>query len=148
MAGKKGNKAHANKTSYPNQKNNKKEPRVIYRKLAKIYENVIEDKGNNITSWQSACLSISWRVTKMDYWCEKTPIFGTYKKEIKEVIISFVNNKALKGDFNPTASIWRMKQLGERDRQEKEITHKGNSPVFQNISEKYDIDKEGNSTEK
>jgi hypothetical protein len=118
MAGKKGNKAHANKTSYPNQKNNRKDPKIIYRKFAEIYNNVITDKGNKITSWQSACLSIGWRVTKMDYWANKTPIFGIYKKEIKEVLISFVDNKALNGDFNPTASIWRMKQLGEIDKQE------------------------------
>jgi hypothetical protein len=37
------------------------------------------------------------------------------KKDIDAAIISKVNKGGLTGDFNPTASIWRMKQLGERD---------------------------------
>jgi len=33
-------------------------------------------------------------------------------------VIAIVNRKALEGDFNATAGIWRMKQLGERDKTE------------------------------
>ena len=41
MAGIKGNKKHANKTSFPNQKNwgNKKHPAVVLRKLSQMIEN-------------------------------------------------------------------------------------------------------------
>ena len=54
MAGKKGNKKHANKTSFPNQKNwrNKKHPAVVLRKLSEMIENARTD--TNILCWQDA----------------------------------------------------------------------------------------------
>lgn len=120
MAGKKGNSAHANSTSYPNQKRNDKNPSVIMRKLNEIRQNALDD--SNILCWQDACLSIGWRVTKMDYWCSKIPTFGTIKKEVQNIVVSRINKGALESDFQPTASIWRMKQLGETD--EKVIDNK------------------------
>lgn len=123
MAGIKGNKKHANKTSYPNQKMNRKEPAVILRKLKEILNNAINDP--DITSWQGACNSIGWRVTKMDYWCAKTPIFGTYKKEVKQILISKIDTKALNGDAVPAPAIWRLKMLGESETIKTDITTNG-----------------------
>lgn len=123
MAGKKGNKAHANKTSFPNQKTNAKEPKVILRKLKEVLENAIEDE--TITSWQGAVRSIGWRVTKMDYWTDKIPAFGIYKKEIKQILICRVDSKALNNKFNATQSIWRQKQLGERDEKFQDVKTNG-----------------------
>lgn len=39
------------------------------------------------------------------------------KQDIADAIVSRVNRKGLIGDFNATMSIWRMKQLGEKDEQ-------------------------------
>lgn len=113
MAGKKGNKAHANKTSYPNQKFNKKHPSVVLRKFSLMIENTKTD--DSVLCWQDACHSIGWRCSKVEYWVNKIPIFENLKKDIQNIIISRVNKGALKGDYQPTASIWRMKQLGELD---------------------------------
>ena len=116
MAGKKGNKAHANKTSYPNQKNRAIHPAVIMRLLKKLLENT--KNSDDILCWQDACMSVNCRSTKLDYWCKKIPIFESIKKEAFAIIVSRVNSKALHGKFNPASSIWRMKQLGEIDKQE------------------------------
>lgn len=116
MAGIKGNKKHANKTSYPNQKNNKKHPNVVYRKFSQMIKNTYDDE--NILCWQDACMSINWRDSKVNYWCGIIPVFATLKNDIQNIIISRINKNALNNDFNATASIWRMKQLGEKDKQE------------------------------
>ena len=41
-------------------------------------------------------------------------VLKSIKKEIDDVIISRINNGALNNNYNTTASIWRMKQLGEK----------------------------------
>ena len=116
MAGVKGNKAHANKTSYPNQKNNKKHPNVVLRKFSAMVENAKSDE--EILCFQDACMSIGWRSSKVEYWSKKIPNIENIKNYIRDIINSRINKKALRGNFNPTASIWRMKQLGEKDTQE------------------------------
>jgi hypothetical protein len=47
------------------------------------------------------------------------------KADIQQAIIRRVNRRAINEDANPTASIWRMKQLGERDKQELDHTTGG-----------------------
>lgn len=125
MAGIKGNKSHANKTSFPNQRNwsNKKAPAVVLRKFKEMYENAKTD--DNILCFQDACMSIGWRSSKVDYWAKKIPTFGSLKTDIQNIIVSRVNKNALFGDFNATASIWRMKQLGEIDKQETNLKNDG-----------------------
>jgi hypothetical protein len=115
MAGEKGNKKHANKTSYPNQKNNKKNPAVVLRKFKEMLYNAEND--DTILCFQDACKSINWRDSKVNYWCRIIPIFATLKTDIQNRIISRINKNALNNDFNATSSIWRMKQLGELDQQ-------------------------------
>jgi hypothetical protein len=130
MAGIPGNKKHANKTSYPNQKQyTGKHPNVVFRKFAAMIKNAKKD--DEILCFQDACISIDWRSSKVEYWCNKIPVFKNLKKDVQDIIISRVNKKALKGDFNATASIWRMKQLGEKEKVEQNI----------NINSIEDIDK-------
>lgn len=57
----------------------------------------------------------------LDYLLEKFPDFGKYKKDLQEIIIARVNAGAIKGDFSGTPAIFRMKQLGEEDRQVHDI---------------------------
>ena len=132
----------------PNQfeKGNKvaqKSPKVVMRKFQEIYQNAIIDK--EVLSWQQACLSIGWRVTKCDYWAEKISVFGTLKKEIMKIVASRVNSGAIKGDFNPAASIWRMKQCGEVDTTNKniDVTTKGDKlPAAENFFTSNDFSEE------
>ena len=121
-------------TSYPNQKNRTIPPKVMIRKFQEMLENAMKDP--EILCFQDACLSIGCRSTKIDYWVNKMPVFESYKKEIQNVIISRINNKALNNKFNATQSIWRQKQLGERDTQYQntDITSKGDQVVITPLS--------------
>ena len=81
--------------------------------LEKMRENAKND--DDILSLQDAILSVELYTTSLNYIIDKFPVFENIKNDIKDIIISRINKKALKSDFNPTASIWRMKQLGEKD---------------------------------
>jgi hypothetical protein len=145
MAGKKGNKAHANKTSYPNQKGHNKHPNVVFRKFAKMIQNTKDDE--NILCFQDACISIDWRSSKVEYWCKKIPVFKNLKKDIQDIIISRINKNALKNKFNATASIWRMKQLGEKDKIEHERSgEQGLNIIVQSKKQADDIEDALNKT--
>ena len=112
----------------PFQKENKlaqKNPKVVYRKFAQMLENA--KTNDDILSYQDACASIGWRDSKCNYWSNKIHVFATLKKDIQDAIIRRINSKALQNKFNPTSSIWRMKQLGEKDRTEHDFTTKGES---------------------
>lgn len=102
----------------PFQKGNKlasKSPAIVLRKLKEMYSNSLND--SNILSFQDACFSVGWRPSKIAYWTKKLHVFELFKGDIQDAIISRINKGALKTDFNATASIWRMKQLGEKDQQ-------------------------------
>lgn len=105
------------------QKGNKaaaKNPKIVLRKFREMLENAKKD--DNILCFQDACASINWRDSKVAYWCNKLSVFETFKKDIQNVIISRINRESLRNNFNSTASIWRQKQLGERDQQYQELT--------------------------
>ena len=100
-----------------------KSPKIVIRKFKQMYENCKTDK--NILCFEDACNSIGARGSKVDYWVNKLHVFETSTKDIQNTITSRINKGALTGEFNPTASIWRMKQLGERDSQNIDYTSKG-----------------------
>jgi len=77
------------------------------------------------------------------YLIEKFPVLEIYKKDITDIVVSRINKNALKNEFNATASIWRMKQLGEKDKTETDITTNGkeiNSPQTINYNHFNDND--------
>ena len=49
----------------------------------------------------------------------------SYKRSLNDIVIARVNKGAIKSVYNSTACIWRMKQLGESDKQEIDHTSKG-----------------------
>ena len=51
------------------------------------------------------------------------------KKNINDAVIRRINRGSLKGNYNVTAGIWRMKQLGEKDRIEQEITQRSQNII-------------------
>lgn len=62
------------------------------------------------------------------YLLEKFPVLDSYKRQLNDIIIERINNGALLGDFVPAPSIWRMKQLGEKDKQEIDNNHNFKKP--------------------
>tara|TARA_R110000765_G_scaffold379421_1_gene470419 strand:- start:252 stop:629 length:378 start_codon:yes stop_codon:yes gene_type:complete len=59
------------------------------------------------------------------YICDRFIDLDSIKEDINDCIISVINRKALDNQANSTASIWRMKQLGEKDQQYQDHTSKG-----------------------
>ena len=53
-----------------------------------------------------------------DYLAEKHKDLGLIKEETKMEVLRRINKGTIKGDYPPAAGIWRMKQLGETDRQD------------------------------
>ena len=127
MAGTKGDKRHANSTSYPNQKLNIISPKIIYRKFLEMLKKSIEN--DDILCFQDAYMSVGWRGSKVDYWIKKIPILESFKRDIQNVIVARINRKSLQGTFNSTASIWRMKMLGEYEVQKVEQTVNSNIDI-------------------
>lgn len=84
---------------------------------------------SKILCLQDAIHSVNLYSSAMTYFMEKFPVFANIKKDIQDVIVSRVNAKALNNEFNPTASIWRMKQCGEKD--ESAVDHKNNGASFE-----------------
>lgn len=116
-----------------------KSPKVVLRKFTEMLNNAKDDK--DILCFQDACMSIGWRSSKVDYWVNKLAVFETFKKDIQDIITSRINKGALHGDYQPTASIWRMKQLGEKDQQYQEIDNKHqimNNDPLQEIRKMFD----------
>lgn len=62
-------------------------------------------------------------------YAEKYPELEDIKQQMNDAIIANINKGALKGNFNPASAIWRMKNLGERDRQELDVAVK-EQPLF------------------
>ena len=72
-------------------------------------------KDSNINSLQDAILKANHYHSGYYYLLKKYPVLDSIKEDSQNIIIAGVNQKALDGTFNPTASIWRMKQCGEKD---------------------------------
>lgn len=64
---------------------------------------------------QDAFLHIKMPSSTFYHLIDTYKVLENIKKDINANVISKVNKGALKGDFQPTASIFRMKQLGEVD---------------------------------
>jgi len=96
--------------------------------------NTIEDK--DILSLQDAILSVNLYSSSINYLVEKFPVFETIKKDIQDIIVSRVNKGAIKGEFNPASSIWRMKQCGEVERSE--IKNEGSMEIIWNENKSYE----------
>lgn len=81
----------------------------------KMFDNA--QRNPDILCLQDAFLMYPMRGSTFYYLIDKFPSLDKYKKDIQDAIIARINKGAIRGDYNPTACIWRQKQLGERDTQ-------------------------------
>lgn len=72
-------------------------------------------KKVDINSVQAAILDVGLYSSGFYYLLEKFPVLESIKKDIHDIIVSGVNQRALDGTFPAAPSIWRMKQCGEKD---------------------------------
>lgn len=90
----------------------------------KSMEKVLTSAKAGARSIQEAILDAGLYSSGFYYLLEKFPILESYKKDVNDIIVNTINKGGLDGDYNPAMSIWRMKQLGEKDKQEIEQTTK------------------------
>jgi len=109
--------------------------------VKKIFIQMLENTANDekILSLQDSILSVDLYSSSINYLVDKYPVFESIKKDIADVIIARINNKALNNEFNATASIWRFKQLGEKD--EKVVDNKSSDGTMSPNSSIEDIRK-------
>lgn len=122
------NKDKKNKTSF--KEGNKAAEVWVYDIVNSLFlemrKNAQESK--DILCLQDAIHSVGLYSSGLDYLTNKFPDFLTIKKDIQDLIISRINKEALNNEFNATASIWRMKQLGEIDKKEIDNKHEIKDP--------------------
>lgn len=84
-----------------------------------IFERMAEfSKTEDCLCIQDAFLHVDLPSSTFYYLVDKYEVLESIKRDIMANVISRVNRNGLKGNFNATASIWRMKQLGEVDSRE------------------------------
>ena len=123
MAAKRDEKGRLLKGSSLNQKYDKEEVFAIFERLAKA---CIEGE---YLSLQECQMNSGMRPRSFYVYAEKYPELEDLKRQMNDGIIANVNRMGLEGKFNPTAAIWRMKNLGEKDRQEVDMNVK-EQPLF------------------
>lgn len=112
---KRDSKGRIMKGSANNQKYNKEEVLAIFEELAQA---CIDGKYLSIQECQ---MNSGMRPRSFYVYAEKYPELEDLKRQMNDGIIANVNRMGLEGKFNPTAAIWRMKNLGESDRSEVDV---------------------------
>lgn len=92
----------------------------------KIFEGIYERalKGKYL-SLQQAFIESDVRPSTYKWLVSKYEALANIKNDIAEAVAMKINKGGLKGDFNPAMSIWRLKQLGEKDESKTDITSNG-----------------------
>lgn len=84
-------------------------------KLNEIYDDAC---NGNIWSIQEAWMKHNVKPSSVKWWIRKEKKLSAIKEDINDVIIAVLNRKLLEGDMNTAGAIFRMKMLGEREKQE------------------------------
>lgn len=101
----------------PAHKENKYAQKYTLEHAMDLFINGLEyaEIDNNCLSLHDAIKQTTIPYSTYDYLAEKHEVLGRIKKDTMIEVLRRINSKALKGEYQPTASIWRMKQLGEKD---------------------------------
>lgn len=83
------------------------------------------DDAKNCLCLQEAIMYSGIPSSTFYYLADNHKVLETIKKQMNDAIIIRVNRGAITGQYKETASIFRMKQLGERDKIDHEITSRG-----------------------
>jgi hypothetical protein len=85
------------------------------------------DDEKNCLCLQEAIMYSGIPSSTFYYLSDNHKVLETIKKKMNDAIIIRVNRGAITGKYKETASIFRMKQLGERDKMEIDHTTAGES---------------------
>ena len=107
-------------------KGNKHNEKYTLESELPIFEELLERaEAGEFLCIQEAVMLSPYSRQAFYYLCERFVDLDNIKKELNDIIICIINRKALNNEANSTASIWRMKQLGEKDQQYQDHTSKG-----------------------
>ena len=73
------------------------------------------ETDDNCLCIQDAIRHIGMPHSTFYYLCKLHSDLDNIKEDINSAVICRINKGTLNSDYNPTAGIWRMKQLGEKD---------------------------------
>lgn len=91
-----------------------------------IFEGIYERaKEGDFLSLQQAFIESDVRPSTATWLVNKHRVLATIKKDIAEAIANEINKGGLKSKFNPAMSIWRLKQLGETETINTDVTSNG-----------------------
>ena len=108
----------------PAQKGNKYAQKYTIDEAMEVFIQMLEfSKTDECLCIQDAFLHVELPSSTFYDLVSKYKVLENIKRDIMANIISRVNRSGLRGEFNPTASIWRMKQLGEKDKTEVQNTN-------------------------
>ena len=92
----------------------------------KIFETIYQEaKQGKFLSLQQAFIESDVRPSTERWLCSKYKVLATIKKDIADAIANEINKGGLKSKFNPAMSIWRLKQLGESETINTDVTSNG-----------------------
>ena len=109
----------------PAQKGNKYAQKYTLDEAMELFIIGLEyaESNDNCLSLADAIKQTTIPYSTYDYLAEKHEVLGYIKNDTKTEVTRRINKHALKGEFNATSSIWRMKQLGEKDKTEVQNTN-------------------------
>lgn len=84
------------------------------------------EENNDCLCLQDAIYESGIPYSTFYYLADKHKDLEKIKKDIQAAVVRRINRGSLTGDMQVTAGIWRMKQLGEVDKQEIKQHHTGN----------------------
>lgn len=103
---------------------NKLSEKWTYEDAVAMFEKIREEAVKGANSFQQAQHRAGLYASGLNYLLKKFPDLVSIKEDITDLIVDNINTKGLEGEYNATLCIWRMKQLGEHDKQVIEQTTK------------------------
>tara|TARA_R110001599_G_scaffold149417_1_gene333277 strand:+ start:646 stop:1023 length:378 start_codon:yes stop_codon:yes gene_type:complete len=105
---------------------NKNSEKYTLEQELPIFQELLErTQAGEYLSIQEVVMKSKYSRQIFYYLCDRFVDLDTIRKEISESIIAVVSRGSLENKYNASASIWRMKQLGEKDQQYQDHTSKG-----------------------
>jgi len=110
-------------------KGNKAAQAMSDEAMENMFHEMIEyamDDANEALALQDVYLKFNMGKSTFCYRCSKNENLAELKESICDAITARVNRGAMKGEYVPSPSIWRLKQLGEKDSSSINHNHSGN----------------------
>ena len=110
------------KEEYQFQEGNKEAEKWSDERMIEILEDCYQEVYNNPNRLLSIAdvlvyVRATYKMSSSSFFAKvkANKVLESIKSDINILLLSRINKGSIEGDYNATACIWRMKQLGERD---------------------------------